>query len=301
MPITPLNEVMCSCGDRVKFDLKDWYSHSTRNIDELRKKIDEMHLVGRTISDIRFVSHCYNMLIDDIEETVWLSLTGYPRELQQKLSEFDNIDDYFPFPLYLEMDEPLLLRFEDGDCFEVATPAEGSFNVSLNSIPWNVDWYVNPENINGSIMFDCCKGAKIESAEVLTDFDFDKEYIQGVKLSWRSGQELVSLHIEGTMGDYQAVFIERWDQLLHVPFLTVKRSMYKGYYKDLLSKNDTCEESVKSNKREDPEKAKVAFSPELEQMLQEMKSPIFRGQAERMREKYGCTDEAIIEFLDSIP
>ena len=71
MPITPLKEVMCNIEERYPFDLKEWSSHETNDIATLRQRLDDMKLVGRTISDFRLTSFCYNMRVDDIEDTVY--------------------------------------------------------------------------------------------------------------------------------------------------------------------------------------------------------------------------------------
>ena len=232
MPVTKLKKAMCSIGERRKFDLKDWYKDETSDINELRSRLEKLNLVGRTISDIRIVSHCYDMEIDDIEDIVWSRMRGFPKQLQDKLSEFNRIDDYFPFPLSIQIDEPFLIKFEDGDQLEVTTSLEEYFKVSMNEIPWDAESNVNMENINGSILFDLCKGAKIERAEVEVGVDkTGREYIEGVKLSWMHDRCLASMHFVSDCHDFMGVYIEFWDRTFTVPFLKVKQSMYKEYYK----------------------------------------------------------------------
>ncbi len=222
---------MCSIGERHPFDNKDWAAHETNDIATLRQRLDDMKLVGRIINDFRLTSFCYNMRIDDIEDTVYRHLLGYSDELRRKMFDFDKIDDYFPFSLYLEMDSPVLIRFEDGDCFEVDSSVEENYNISMNEIPWDAkDLSPNPENIDGSILFDSFKGVKITDAEVMIEKDATgREYINGLKLGfWYEGDKL-SLCFISECHDYLVAYIEDW-KLASAPFLQVKKSMYREFY-----------------------------------------------------------------------
>ena len=233
MPITPLKKVMCSKGERKYYDLTEWWSHKTNNAEELRKRLDEMHLVGRTISDFRFLSFCYNMTIEGIEEIVYSGLLGYPTKLREKLSSFDRIDDYYPIPLTFSMDSPVLIKFEDGDSFEIDTEWEGEYNISMNEIPWDAENSANPENIDGSSIMDLCRGVKISKAEVMESTDSEgRAFIEGVIISFWYDRYLVSMHFESWASDYMFVWLDFDRNTLKVPFIKVKQSMYREYYEE---------------------------------------------------------------------
>ena len=66
---------------------------------------------------------------------------------KQKFSNYDSIPDELQYLRFAEIDEPLLIKFEDetesrsifydGDIFEIDTPQQPEFRMSMNSMGWN--------------------------------------------------------------------------------------------------------------------------------------------------------------------
>ncbi len=218
----------CSRECRVDYNLWQWNYNCTEDADELQQKLDKMHLVGRVISDFRFISYVYNMSEDELGETIYLMTEAYPKEYREYLYDLENVPDTFPIPMYLEMDEPLLIRFEDGDQFEILTNMEECFNVDMNKLPWNAKSQICQENINGSIFFDVFKGASITEAEVLTNKDDSgNKHIAGVRIAFK-GEDQYSLVFVSESHDYMHVSIEEYPgRILNCPFIKVKQSLYK--------------------------------------------------------------------------
>ena len=226
---TPLSECKCPRVERDDFDYKEWDKISISDPEELRKKLDDMHLVGRVIKDIRLISHVYNMEEEEIESTLSRITKWYPDDFRQMMSVIDNVDDMFPFPLDMEMDEPVLIKFEDGDQFEILVISNGNYNVSMNKIPWNARGIVNDENVNGTILLDVFRGITINSVEVITEKDESgSEDITALKLSWKKEGDEFSLLFETLWFDYMRVaVVDKWNKAIRCPFITLKKSLYR--------------------------------------------------------------------------
>lgn len=228
MPITPLKQVQCIRPKREPFDFKEWDSQVIDNTDELRKKINQFNLIGKVIKDIRLSSLVYNFSPDSIEETVYCKTEGYPEKLHHYVSEFEHIDDYFPIPLSLEMDDPVLIQFTDGTQFEILTFFENSFVITLNQLPWNVKGKVGIENINGSILLEEYMGAKIMNAEVISHYDNEcGKIIDAISLTCHQEENKFSIVFSESYTYMFMQFFDTFDkEVLHCPFLQIKRSMY---------------------------------------------------------------------------
>ena len=228
-----IEDIGCKRVEREDFDFTEWDSRSTRDVAELKSWLNSMNLVGRKIKDIRLISHVYNMREDDISDTIWNMTDGYPEEIHQHISELQHVDDYFPFPLDVRMDEPVLIKFEDGDQFEILTSVEGSFKAAMNEIPWNAKGIVNIENVNGAVLFDLCIGAEITEVKVKTGkakfgFDSRTEGIESVTLKLKTEGDHFDMVFRSDLYDYMTMSVENYpDHSMHCPFIKVKQSLYK--------------------------------------------------------------------------
>ena len=126
----------------------------------------------------------------------------------------------------------MLIKFEDGDQFEIETPLVKYFTVSMNEIPWNVKVPINWENVNGSILFDLCKGFTITKVEVewgrpLFSSD-DGEGIEKIRLQINKERDNFDIVFESDCHDYMMVSVEDYpNHPAFCPFLKVKQSLYK--------------------------------------------------------------------------
>ena len=99
----------------------------------------------------------------------------------QDLQDEWDIDPSTEFERYVEIDEPMLMEFEDGDVFEFAAPRESVFCMSMNKIPWDIHAGTNPNNADAGIVFAPCIGKTVTSVELRTystdDIDVMNELI----------------------------------------------------------------------------------------------------------------------------
>ncbi len=157
-----------------KFDNNEWSAPIMVDKAEIAAIIKSLNLEGRVIKDIRFVSHAYNLVRHWVEDYVYNRLENLSEEERQEKSEYHNIPLDLPFLRYAQLDEPLLIKFEDNDRLEIDAPQEPEFRLSLNCIPWDIEPGCNASNAEASVIFDSCIGKKIERVEVAT-YMADKE------------------------------------------------------------------------------------------------------------------------------
>ena len=249
MPITSFYKAACNREERIEYDYSVWKSHYIKDPDRLQSVLDEMNLVGRVIRDIRLISLVYNMRPDDISETIWNETMGYSDEAHDYITDLDNVDDSFPFPLLLELDEPVLFRLDDGDQFEILTDLEGTFSVSVNRLLWNTQSRINDENINGSVLLDLCIGATIQEVEVgVSRDDSGVECIDSVRIGLEKDRYMFNIVFSSYCYDYMHMDImERWgDKTLHCPFLQVKKSIYKDLVHEYTCEPEKADKLIQS-------------------------------------------------------
>ena len=230
-PFCSLEDVVAEKGseeeERVEFDFSQWSKQYLESAEELQRRLDTMELIGRKISDIRFVSHVYNMTDVNFDSIIYHYTQIYPKEIERYM-DYKHIPDAFPIPLDFEMDEPVLIKFEDGDVLEILTQVEGTFNICMNEIPWNSASWINYENINGSRLCEFCKGAVITKAEVITDKDmFGVEDIPAVRIEWeKDGRQ--AFVFRSYAHDYMTFEVtDSSGDILKYPYIKFVESMYK--------------------------------------------------------------------------
>lgn len=95
-----------------EFDGNEWSAPYMVDVNEIKDRINSFNLVGRKIKNIRFIGLCYNLRREWIEEIAYNNATGSEEE-KQKFSNYDSIPDELQYLRFAEIDEPLLIKFED--------------------------------------------------------------------------------------------------------------------------------------------------------------------------------------------
>ncbi len=191
-----LQKKFCSSGkNKFKnnvFDSREWSAPCMVDPEEIKSSVSSFCLEGRTIKHLKFTGMDYCHSRDCIEDIAYRQLKQYDEDIRQQRSEYDNIAPETSYGRYAELDEPLLIWFEDNDVFEIDTPQEPEFRFSMNCISWYSDEGCNNRNVDADVLFSSCIGKTIQTVEVrtcqtdrdpmLSDY-FDDEH---------SGKELVS-------------------------------------------------------------------------------------------------------------
>ncbi len=227
-----VEEAGCEKGERVEFDFSEWNGLETSDVDFLRKRINGMQLVGRTIKDIRFISYVYH--IDEyylIDKLGFVSERYFNRSLKW-FSQLADIDDSYPYPLCIQMDEPVLIRFDDGDQFEIETSRAGVFNAKMNSILWDADGTIGRDNINPSILLDFCIGGIIQAVtvnECTSRENKERRIIVNLTIEFSKDEHIYSMVFESIYDDYMLLTVKNDDGfVIHCSFKKLLKSMYKN-------------------------------------------------------------------------
>lgn len=151
-----------------EFSWREWSAPEFTSAAELREYLDSLNLVGRKIKELKMIGYSYMHTRDWVEESAYChykSLLDDKSEIA-RLSDYDNIDPDLLYDRYAQIDEPLLIRFEDEDRLEIICPVEGKTQVSMNHIPWWIDAGTNLPNEDANILFSDCIGQTIAKVEV---------------------------------------------------------------------------------------------------------------------------------------
>lgn len=128
-----------------RFSWREWNVPRLVPYHEIKDKIDSFQLIGRTILGIRAIGCSYEHIRDDIENL----------SLERRI----------------EIDEPLLIRFCDGDQFEVVTGLDPEYVMGMNTLSWFIRAGINSPTVNAGIVFAPCIGCTIERIEYVTEMD----------------------------------------------------------------------------------------------------------------------------------
>lgn len=226
-----IEEAGCEKKSRVEYDFSDWNASGISDIEALRKNINGMQLVGRTIKDIRFISHVYNTNEDELMDELGFVSEHYFNRSLDWFIQLADIDDSYPYPLRIQLDEPVLIRFEDGNQLEVDTGSAGEFNAKMNSIPWDAQGTMCWENVNPSILLDFCIGGKIQDVTV-NEFNpkenKDRRIIADVTIKFSKDEHIYNMVFESCYGTYMLLTVINDDGfVIHCPFKKLLKSMYK--------------------------------------------------------------------------
>lgn len=159
----------------MNYNFEEWNVPAIHEPNELMKKLKEMNLIGKKIKSMRCVGLCYNLTEDMIEEHVYGYYEEKGIENYEQLSNFDNIPLDTPFDRYVEIDEPIVIYFEDGDRLEVDYRDASYLKIGKNSLSLDIECSINYPNVDINIVFSNCIGTSITGFKIgmLDDIPLD--------------------------------------------------------------------------------------------------------------------------------
>lgn len=241
-----LSETLYSKGqDNFKnftFSAGEWSAPVMVSADEIRERISKLNLVGRKIKRLRMIGLSYFLTRDRVEDTAYGLMSDLPQTQRENQSEYKYIPSDLQFLRSSQIDEPLLVQFEDGDVFEIDTPQEADYRFSMNCIPWYIDAGTNQPNVDADRLFSVCLDKKIEDVQIDTEIIYEDPMSHEPFDSNGTGIEIVSrivLRLEGGVGicinariDYCEVScIDENDEIVTIPFRELKEALFN--YEDL--------------------------------------------------------------------
>ena len=212
-----------------EFDANAWSTTIITKPEEVKQRLSSMNLVGRRIKQLKLIGLSYFHTRDWIGDSAYGALKNLPEEERQEKSKYENINPKLLFPRCSQIDEPLLIEFEDGDTFEIDIPFEGEIRVGMNLIPWNIDAGTNLPNLDANIMFSPCIGQKVTKIEMNTFTRYyrnsnSEKLVDRIIIRLENG---VGISIGGEDFDYCAVkCINKRNKVLKIPFSKLKPALY---------------------------------------------------------------------------
>ena len=183
------------------FSYWEWSAPILQTHDEVISKLAELKLEGRIVKDVRCIGMAYNWRKDDIVECVYNKLE---RMMPEQRGALQNPEAFLPEGVkllrWVEIDEPLLIEFEDGDILAIDYSEGSSIRMDMNTIPKNIYYGTNKPTIHANILFENIIGKEIVSVEVITStvmpeftgshglsLNEQQSYITGVQIRYREG------------------------------------------------------------------------------------------------------------------
>lgn len=220
MDITQNNDSSIKNGydnfEKDEFSGNVWSTPVLISPEELKNRLRGCRLEGRTIADIKLVGYCYSLSYYVLESKVVIESDEYDDNYDSVGMEIDYDE---PLTMLAEIDEPILIRFEDGDVLELLEECDGEHRVSMNSIPWSIKAGINRSNVDAAVLFNDCIGRTITAVEFYTEKYDEKDNIwKAVNTAEYEGEEYVT-DIVLRLDDGNALKIYGWIDFCHVLYV----------------------------------------------------------------------------------
>ncbi len=199
-----------------------WEEKTISSVDEAQKLLDSFHLVGRKVKRMRFVGMCYDLTEYNIEDYAYNALDKSMDEVErQTKSDFDNIDNEFKLERLAEIDEPLLIEFEDGDRLELSATWKHYYILTMNHIPWNIEANVNLPNIDANVLFSPLLNQTITGFEIVPN-EVATTVVCEIILWFDNG---LGLKFYDYIDYGHFILTNRDDEYLYIPFGELKKGI----------------------------------------------------------------------------
>lgn len=220
------------------FDSHEWSAPIMVSTNEIEERIRPMNLIGRQIESVRVMGLSFWHTEDCIEDCAYNSL---PEELSEEKKQFQsdyaNISDDLMLARAALIDEPFLIKFADGDSFEIDTPQTPEYRFSLNCIPRNIKTNNRINNLDAVVLFSPVLNRKIVEVEIakecvnrdqLCQSKFDeegstREIVDRIVLWLDNG---IGLCISGWLDYCYVTCIDRENEALPISFGELKSALH---------------------------------------------------------------------------
>lgn len=146
---------------KLKFDFFNWQVPLIQDADVLEYFLASLNLRGRVIKSIRAIGCCYNF--------------GY-WEIEEKVEDINNIPENFEFKTYIQIDEPLVIEFVDGDKLEIDFSEASSLKMGLNTLHPDTTYGTNFNNLDVNCLFEKCLNQAVTDYRVIRNDQLITEY-----------------------------------------------------------------------------------------------------------------------------
>ena len=161
------------------FDCWTWSAPIFQTAEEVIAFVHEQKLIGRIIKDIQAVGYGYH----------WGYYDCFHDIIEAIYKEDRNALDSMDFPCAIEIDEPLLILFGDGDILGIDFSEGSSLRMKMNTLPWGISPCINDKNFHADRLFRDILGSRISNIIISSsikqpshsgDLDEQPSYLQSV-------------------------------------------------------------------------------------------------------------------------
>ncbi len=182
-----------------EFNPEKWTAPVLTSPKAIRRQINKFALRGRKIKNLKIIGLDFLHTREAIECEAYDTLTALPEDKRWSKATYFEIDDDTQLNRCAEINNPILIEFDDGDIFEIGIPLEHQFRISMNHIPWQAELrMVGRSNVDADDLFFPCKHKAITFVNVNID-ENDRSIASAVEFCFLDGMRL---RISGCYGDF---------------------------------------------------------------------------------------------------
>ena len=148
------------------YNFNEWKVPIIQEPNELMKKLKEFNLIEKKITSIRCIGLCYDLTEDGIEDRAYNYYENKNVENLYEISNYDSIPLDTLFSRSIQIDEPIIFYFDNGDRLEIDYSEASSLKIGKNSLPKDIQYGTNMPNVNMNILFSNCINKEIIGFEV---------------------------------------------------------------------------------------------------------------------------------------
>lgn len=148
-----------------EFSFWEWSAPVLQKPEEAMEKIQELQLVGRIVRDIRAIGMGYGWSGDDPDHLIPRAARYAGKERLYSALGLP-LPKCYRFERSVEIDEPILIAFEDGDILGIDFSEGSSVRMELNTIPWDIRPGINRKNFHANRLFADLIGNPITAVEL---------------------------------------------------------------------------------------------------------------------------------------
>lgn len=234
-------------------DKERWNPIIVKDYKLLLKKLEDFDIKGKKIKDIRALGCCYNYAYDRIEDIAYNILNSEGNPEYEKLSEFKNIPSDIQYSRLIEVDEPVIITFDDGTQLEIefSYPPD-EVKISKNKIGKFDIFNTNYPNIDLNILFSNCLNETLEDiiVELTTDSTYfgipikkQDIYMKNIIFKLTNGLSIVFT----IWADFGVVSVKQYEEYSKIEFKDLKKGIIHNNYNSRLKKYDLTTDTFINN------------------------------------------------------
>ena len=182
------------------FSPKHWTAKECSTAQEVRSVLDSFNLVGRRIWSLHTSSSDYENSVGSVLSAAGKYVEGEDECSRRNICAYAYLPKRTKIERRMEIDEPFVVEFKDGDTFEIDTPMDPFFLMSMNRIPIEVADN-RGRGVDPFYMFSDVIGKTVVAVDVETctvgrlpysscDLDEPREIATAIYLRFENGSRL---------------------------------------------------------------------------------------------------------------